>query len=69
MVVGFTPSLGESLSAIAFGCENRQNYEQHQVVIQEDVYEKVKSAYQLQLLKHFQVQASLNLPIVIDGQV
>ncbi|NJR74255.1 MAG: GAF domain-containing protein [Scytonema sp. CRU_2_7] len=69
MVVGFTPSLGESLSAIAFGCENRQNYEQQQVVVQEDVYEKVKSAYQLQLLKHFQVQASLNLPIVIDGQV
>jgi methyl-accepting chemotaxis protein PixJ len=69
MVAGYTPSLGESVSAIAFGSENRQNYEQQQVVVQDNVYENVKSAHQHQLLKHFQVQASLSLPIVIDGQV
>ncbi|NMG10868.1 GAF domain-containing protein [Brasilonema sp. UFV-L1] len=69
MVAGYTPTLGESLSAIAFGCENQQNYKQQQVFIQNDVYEKAISAYQHQLLKHFQVQASLSLPIIIDGQV
>ncbi|MBW4626025.1 MAG: GAF domain-containing protein [Brasilonema octagenarum HA4186-MV1] len=69
MVAGYTPSLGESLSAIAFGSENQHSYQQQQVVIQDDVYENVKSAYQLQLLKHYQVQASLSLPIVIDEQV
>ncbi|NMG20765.1 GAF domain-containing protein [Brasilonema bromeliae] len=69
MVSGYTPSLGESLSAIAFGHENQQNYKEEQVLIQDDVYEKVKSAYQHQLLKHFQVQASLSLPMIIDGQV
>ncbi|MGH7998672.1 MAG: GAF domain-containing protein, partial [Brasilonema sp.] len=69
MVAGYTPSLGESLSAIAFGHENQQNYKEQQVLIQDDVYEKALSAYQHQLLKHFQVQASLSLPMIIDGQV
>jgi methyl-accepting chemotaxis protein PixJ len=69
MVSGYTPMLGEYLPVIAFGGENRCDYQQKQVVVVDDVYEKIFSVYQLQLLQQFQVKASLSLPIVIDGLV
>jgi methyl-accepting chemotaxis protein PixJ len=69
MVAGYTPTLGESLSAIAFGVQNRQDYQQQQVVTLPLVYQKAPSPYQLQLLQKFQVKASLSLPILLEGQV
>lgn len=69
IVTGYTPSLGESLPAVIFGKENQLDYEQPQVLALNDIYENTFSAYQLQLLKQFQIKSSLSLPIVIDRQV
>lgn len=76
MVAGYTPSLGESLSAIAFWAdssggigndyENELNYQQQQVLALDDIHEKALSPYQQQLLTQFQVKASLSLPILIE---
>jgi methyl-accepting chemotaxis protein PixJ len=69
MVAGYTPSLGESLSAIAFGVAERLDYQQQQVVILDRTLPKPLSPYQLQLLQKFQVKGSLTLPIFLEGQV
>jgi methyl-accepting chemotaxis protein PixJ len=69
MMGGYTPTLGETLPAIAFGAEHRQDYQQQQIVALDHVYQKAPSPYQLQLLQKFQVKASLTLPIFIEGQV
>lgn len=69
MVAGYTPSLSETLSAIAFGGENRLSYKQQLAVALDNIEEKALSAHQLQLLKQYQVKASLSLPILLDGQV
>ncbi|MBD2775888.1 GAF domain-containing protein [Iningainema tapete] len=69
LVAGYTPALSESLSAIAFGGENRLSYQQQLVVALDNIEEKALSAHQLQLLKKFQVKASLSLPILLDRQV
>lgn len=69
IVGGYTPSLRESLNAIAFGAVNRLEYQQQQVVGLNHIYQKALTPYQLQLLQNFQVKASLSLPILLDGQV
>jgi methyl-accepting chemotaxis protein PixJ len=69
MVDGYTPTLGESISAIAFGIQNRGEYQQQPFIALENVYQKPPSPYQLQLLQKFQVKASLSLPILVEGQV
>jgi methyl-accepting chemotaxis protein PixJ len=69
VVSGYTPSLGESLPAISFGAQTQQDYQQQQVVALEHVYQKTRSAHQLQLMQRFQVKASLSLPIFLDGLV
>src|SRR5919202_6065300 len=69
MAGGYTPALGEILPAIAFGADNRQDYQQQQVIALEHVYQKAPTPYQLQLLQKFQIKASLSLPIFIEGQV
>jgi methyl-accepting chemotaxis protein PixJ len=69
MVSGFTPSLGEVLPAIAYGAQDRSEYQQQQFIALEHIYQKTRSAYQLQLMQRFQVKASLSLPIILDGLV
>ncbi len=68
MTSGYTPTLGEHLPAIVFGIESRANCEQP-VIALNNIYESAFSAYQIQLLKQFQIKASLSLPIVLEGQV
>lgn len=67
MTSGYTPSLGESLPAIAFGAEQRQSYQQ-QVVAVENTPEQSFGPYQTQLLDKYQIQTSLSIPILL-GQV
>jgi methyl-accepting chemotaxis protein PixJ len=67
IVNGYTPSLSKSLPAIAFGAENRLDYQQKQQVALNDI--SVLNPYQLQLLTQFQVTASLSLPILLDKEV
>ncbi|HEY9644098.1 MAG TPA: GAF domain-containing protein, partial [Coleofasciculaceae cyanobacterium] len=62
---GYTPTLGESLPAIAFGAEQRQIYQQHLVML-EDVAMSSPSPYQAQLLERYQVKSSLSIPILFD---
>ncbi|WP_272819077.1 GAF domain-containing protein [Scytonema hofmannii] len=68
MTSGYTPTLGEYLPALVFGIESRANCEQP-VIALNNIYENAFSAYQIQLLKQFQIEASLSLPIVLEGQV
>ncbi len=66
---GYTPSLGKTLAARIFAAEDAPVYQQQQMVALADIYQVSLSPYQLQLLEQFQVKASLNLPIVLEGQV
>src|SRR4028118_1482321 len=69
IVGGYTPSIGESLPAIAFGAQYQLDYQQQQIVALDHIYQKARSPYQLQLMQRFQVKASLSLPILVDGLV
>ncbi|NEP00615.1 MAG: GAF domain-containing protein [Symploca sp. SIO2E9] len=66
---GYTPTLEQSLPALAFGAESRLQYQQQEIVILDQIYQKSPSPYQVQLLKQFQVKASLSLPIFLEGKV
>ncbi len=69
MLLGYTPSLGESLPAFIFGAENELDYDKQQAIALEDIYQNGLSPYHIQLLERFQVKASLSLPILIEGQI
>jgi methyl-accepting chemotaxis protein PixJ len=68
MVNGYTPSLGESLPAIAFGAEAQRDYERYPFVAISATPD-VLTPYQAQLLERFQVKASLSLPILVDQEL
>ncbi|NEP11480.1 MAG: GAF domain-containing protein [Symploca sp. SIO2C1] len=63
MKTGYTPSQGELLQVNAFGAEHQQDYEEKPAIILNDISQTVVTPHQLQLLEHFQVQASISLPI------
>ena len=69
MVDGYTPSLGELLPAIMFGAEKSLDYQKQPYIALYDVAHSSLSAYQNQLLERFQVQASLSLPVLVEGTV
>jgi methyl-accepting chemotaxis protein PixJ len=69
VVDGYTPSLGESLPAIAFGAAKPSDYYQQSYVALHDSTQASLSPYQQQLLDRFQVRASLSLPIMIRNQL
>jgi methyl-accepting chemotaxis protein PixJ len=69
IVGGFTPTLKETLPAIAFGVQQRSNYQQQHFVTLEFTSQTTSSPHQLQLLQKFQIKASLSVPIVLDDQV
>ncbi|MGB3298723.1 MAG: GAF domain-containing protein, partial [Phormidesmis sp.] len=66
MTAGYTPTLGESLSAIAFGASRPQDYQTQRAIAMSDASEEAVSPHQMQLLQRFQVQASLSLPIFVQ---
>ncbi|HEY9700225.1 MAG TPA: GAF domain-containing protein [Trichocoleus sp.] len=65
---GYTPSLGESLPTLSFGADNLEAYHQQPFVALNSTTQQTLAPYQLQLLERFQVQASLSLPIWLEGQ-
>lgn len=69
MTSSYTPSLGEYLPALIFGIEIRVDCKQRSVIALNNIYENALSAYQLQLLKQFQIKTSLSLPLQVEGQV
>lgn len=69
MVSGYTPSLGQTLAAIAFGAPERRLYQQHQVVALNQISQTQPNYYQHQLLQNFQIQAGLSIPIILEDRV
>lgn len=66
---GYAPTLGKSLSPIAFGAAGAQDYKAQPAVALADASEDAVTPHQMQLLQQFQVQASLSLPIFLEGQL
>ncbi|MGD1856772.1 MAG: GAF domain-containing protein [Leptolyngbyaceae cyanobacterium] len=66
---GYTPYLGESVTALAFGAETIQDYQQQPFVSIGNLAEEATTPYQVQLCQHFQVQAYVSLPIFLDEQL
>ncbi|MEN9271120.1 MAG: GAF domain-containing protein [Thermostichales cyanobacterium HHBFW_bins_127] len=60
---GFTPALGETLPAAAFGLPAAPLYEQEQGCAISNIYEADLTPYQRQIQEKFQVRALLALPI------
>jgi methyl-accepting chemotaxis protein PixJ len=69
MVNGYTPSLKESLPIIAFGGEKPEDYQQQPFIAIDDTANTGLTFYQCQILKQFQVQASLSLPIFVRDKL
>lgn len=69
MVNGYTPTNGETLAAVMFGGSDDSSYQQQQVIALDDIYCDHLTPYQIQLLERFQVNASVSLPIVVEGRV
>ena len=66
---GYSPMLGESLPAIAFGANSAESYKQQPAVAITDAVETSVTPHQMQLFNQFQVKASLSLPIFLEEQL
>jgi methyl-accepting chemotaxis protein PixJ len=66
---GYSPMLGESVPAIAFGKTHAKDYKQQPSVAITNATETSITPYQMQLFSQFQVQASLSLPIFMEDQL
>lgn len=64
---GWTPTVGESLPAMIFGLDTRQEY--LEAVSIEDIKEIELTAYKAQILDKFQVRAGLSIPILLEGKI
>ncbi|EDX87280.1 GAF domain protein [Synechococcus sp. PCC 7335] len=65
----YSPMLGRSLPAIAFGESNLESYKQRPSVVITDTSEATVTPYQMQLFNQFQTKASLSLPIFLEDQL
>ncbi|MBN3950427.1 MAG: GAF domain-containing protein [Nostoc sp. NMS7] len=65
--LGWTPTLGENIPVIIFGLYTNQDYIEPVVI--DDINQIQLTPYQKQLLDKFQIQASLSLPIVVEGKI
>ncbi|NEQ07340.1 MAG: GAF domain-containing protein [Moorea sp. SIO4E2] len=65
---GWTPAVGETLDATAFGADLSTEYLQQSRVIIDHVSNDSVTPYQLQLLDKFQVQSSLSLCLPVSGK-
>jgi methyl-accepting chemotaxis protein PixJ len=65
--LGWTPTLGENIPGIIFGLYTNQDYIEPVTI--DDINQIQLTPYQKQLLEKFQIQASLSLPIVVEGKV
>lgn len=65
---GWTPAVGETLDATAFGADLSTEYFQQSRVIIDQVSNDSVTPYQLQLLDKFQVKSSLSLCLPVSGK-
>ncbi|MGB3295482.1 MAG: GAF domain-containing protein [Phormidesmis sp.] len=66
---GYSPMLGETVAAIAFGASSAKSYKEQPAVVIAEAAESAVTPHQMQLFNHFQVQASLSLPIFLEDQL
>lgn len=69
LTAGYTPTLGEEMSVIAFGASGFKDYQKQPAIALTDASEEAISPRQMQLLQRFQVSASLSLPILLAEQM
>ncbi|AFZ17757.1 GAF domain-containing protein [Allocoleopsis franciscana] len=69
LLTGYTPSSGAFLPALIFGGNNQKEFYQQQAVTLSPRDSSTTTPYQIQLLKRYQIEASLSLPIIIDKRV
>jgi methyl-accepting chemotaxis protein PixJ len=69
LTAGYSPTLGETLSVIAFGASSSADYQTRPAIAIANANEDAISPHQAQLLQRFQVQASLSLPIFFQDQL
>ena len=65
---GYTPTLEETLPALAFGAEVRDDYDYLQIVAVKDAISSAKTPHQSQVFKQYQIQACLSLPILLNNE-
>ncbi len=64
---GWTPAMGETIPAMIFGLDTREEY--LEAVSINDIQEVELTAYKAQILEKFQVTASLTIPIFVANQI
>ncbi len=64
---GWTPAIGETIPAMIFGLDAREEY--LEAVSINDIKEIELTAYKAQILEKFQVRASLTIPIFVADQI
>ena len=64
---GWTPAMGETIPAMIFGLDAREEY--LEAVSINDINEVELTAYKAQILEKFQVTASLTIPIFVANQI
>ncbi|MGB3638102.1 MAG: GAF domain-containing protein [Rivularia sp. (in: cyanobacteria)] len=64
---GWTPAIGETIPAMIFGLDAREEY--LEAVSINDINQVELTAYKAQILEKFQVTASLTIPIFVANQI
>lgn len=67
MTRGWTPTIGEKLSAIIFGLDEKQDYIEPFAI--DDIDKSKLTAYQKQLIDKYQIQGSVCVPITLGYSV
>ncbi len=69
LTADYRPALGQVVAALAFGAPNAKSYEQQSIVNVSDTADAAITPYQMQLYQHFQVQASISLPVFLENRL
>ncbi|MEM1393099.1 MAG: GAF domain-containing protein [Cyanobacteria bacterium P01_H01_bin.150] len=64
---GWTPAMGETIPAMIFGLDSREEYLESVSI--DNIKEVELTAYKAQILEKFQVTASLSIPIFVKGKI
>ncbi|RUT06642.1 hypothetical protein DSM106972_028990 [Dulcicalothrix desertica PCC 7102] len=66
---GFTPAMRNGVPMVVFGYDQATNYKKHAVIRYDDIKISYLTPDQQKLWGDFQLRASLNLPLRLDGKV
>ncbi len=66
---GFTPTMRDGIPMVVFGYEQATDYEQQFVIRYDDINTVQLTPDQYKLWQQFQIQASLNFTLYVDGKI